>query len=101
MSVGKTININKFGTVPDNFMVYPFVPQLEVLQHANLFITHGGMNSINEAMYYGVPMVVIPLDADQYINANRTVELGLASRIDLKRIKPQLLKLGGKRHHMS
>lgn len=91
MSVGKAININKLGTVPDNFMVYPFVPQLEVLQHANLFITHGGMNSINEAMYYGVPMVVIPLDADQYINANRTVELGLAKRIDLKKIEPQLL----------
>lgn len=55
--------------------------QLEVLEQADLFITHGGMNSINEAMYYGVPMLVFPYATDQPANADRIAELGLGKRM--------------------
>ena len=52
------------GNIPSNIWTYSYVPQLEVLQHTDLFITHGGMNSVNEAMYYGVPMLVMPVIND-------------------------------------
>jgi MGT family glycosyltransferase len=60
------------------------VPQLQVLDRAALFVTHGGMNSVNEAMLAGVPMLVVPLGADQPLVARRVVELGagLALRAD-------------------
>ncbi len=45
---------------PANVRVMPFVPQMEVLSRASVFVTHGGMNSANEGLWRGVPMVVVP-----------------------------------------
>ncbi len=64
------------GPLPDNVLAHRFVPQTEVLARAALFVTHGGMNSVNEAMYAGVPMLVVPQGADQPLVAGRVVELG-------------------------
>jgi MGT family glycosyltransferase len=66
----------ELGELPGNVIARRFVPQLEVLSRAALFITHGGMNSVNEAMYAGVPMLVIPQGAEQPLVAARVVELG-------------------------
>jgi MGT family glycosyltransferase len=52
------------------------VPQLEVLSRASLFVTHGGMNSVNEALSAGVPMLVVPQGADQPLVAERVTTLG-------------------------
>lgn len=92
MSIGKSVNISKLGKIPDNFLIYPHVPQLKVLQRANLFITHGGMNSITEALYFGVPMIVIPHMADQPANAKRVEELNLGRQLDKRRITPRMLR---------
>ncbi|MBW9153496.1 glycosyl transferase (plasmid) [Clostridium estertheticum] len=92
MSIGNTVSLKKLGRIPDNFKVYSFVPQLEVLQHADLFITHGGMNSVNESMYYGVPMLVVPIGNDQPSVANRIAELGLGERINKRNLSPLSLK---------
>lgn len=64
------------GPLPANVLARHFVPQPEVLARAALFVTHGGMNSVNEAMYAGVPMLVVPQGADQPVVAGRVVELG-------------------------
>ena len=64
------------GPLPANVLASRFVPQLEVLARAALFVTHGGMNSVNEAMYAGVPMLVIPQGAEQPMVAGRVVESG-------------------------
>ena len=64
------------GIAPANFLVRSFVPQLALLEHARVFVTHGGMNSANEGLYFGVPLVVVPQRGDQFIVAGRTAELG-------------------------
>ncbi|MFF7209817.1 macrolide family glycosyltransferase [Streptomyces sp. NPDC008238] len=64
------------GPLPPNVLVRPFVPQPEVLRRAALFVTHGGMNSVNEALYAGVPMLIVPQGADQPMVAGRVEELG-------------------------
>ncbi|GGT00357.1 macrolide family glycosyltransferase [Streptomyces chromofuscus] len=64
------------GPLPAQVIARHSVPQLQVLGRAALFITHGGMNSVNEALYAGVPMLVVPQGADQPLVARRVTELG-------------------------
>ena len=77
MSVGKQTNISDLGEIPDNFTVENFVPQLEVLKRTDVFISHGGMNSLNEAMYFDVPTIVIPQQIEQAFNGRRLSDLGV------------------------
>lgn len=92
LSVGKQFDIRKLGKIPGNFHVYQTVPQLSVLKQADVFVTHGGMNSVSESFVCGVPMVVIPFMADQPTNARRIEELGLGKRLDYKEVNSDLLK---------
>ncbi|MFI6293629.1 macrolide family glycosyltransferase [Nonomuraea sp. NPDC050790] len=62
--------------LPANVIARSFVPQPEVLSRAALFVTHGGMNSVNEALSAGVPLLVVPQGNDQPLVARRVVELG-------------------------
>lgn len=75
VSTGQT-DPGALGPLPANVVPLRFVPQLEVLDRAALFVTHGGMNSVNEAMQAGVPMLVVPQGADQPMTAARVVEVG-------------------------
>lgn len=59
-----------------NFTVRPFVNQSEIMRQADLFITAGGMNSIHEALYYGVPCLLCPQQGEQRLNAVRFEKLG-------------------------
>jgi MGT family glycosyltransferase len=77
LSVGDSIDRKVFGPLPGNVVIHSYVPQLEVLQRADTFVTHGGPNSIMEALYYGVPVVVIPLIFDERIVAERVAALRL------------------------
>ncbi|MBY0199590.1 macrolide family glycosyltransferase [Priestia megaterium] len=82
LSVGKQTDIRQFKDIPPNFIVRNYVPQLEILQQADVFITHGGMNSSSEGLYFGVPLVVIPVMGDQPIVANRIEELGAGLQLN-------------------
>ena len=69
--------------LPKNIMLRASVPQLEVLKRADLFITHCGMNSTLETIKYAVPIIGLPLNADQPINAIRICdELKFGVRLD-------------------
>jgi len=65
LSIGRDTDVAALGPIPPNFIVRPHVPQIEVLERADAFITHGGMNSIHEELYFGVPMVLIPQQLEQ------------------------------------
>ncbi len=75
------IHPEMLGKIPCNIFAYSYVPQLDVLNHADVFLTHCGMNSVSEAMNRGVPMVVMPFINDQTANAKRIVELGIGKRV--------------------
>ncbi|HWS84765.1 MAG TPA: macrolide family glycosyltransferase [Ktedonobacteraceae bacterium] len=87
MAIGHSVSRESLGAVPANFIVRKFVPQLEILQRTTLFITHGGMNSVSEALYYNVPLVVVPQSAaDQPWIAKRIVELGVGKMLPYKKV---------------
>ena len=92
MSVGKNFDIAKLGKLPENFIVRNHIPQVAVLKQAGLFITHGGMNSVSEAMVSGVPMLVIPFVSDQPVNARQVEKLGLGKVLDYKTITANALR---------
>ncbi|SHE88706.1 glycosyltransferase, MGT family [Seinonella peptonophila] len=92
LSVGSQTQIGELGDIPENFIVRHYVPQLEVLQHANLFITHGGMNSTSEGLYYGVPLIVFPQSADQPIIAQRVAHLGAGVQLKQDGLTPDIFR---------
>lgn len=64
---------NKDQRIPDNVKLMSWLPQQDLLGHpkARLFITHGGLFSNQEAVYHGVPLIALPVFADQPINAQK------------------------------
>ena len=79
-------DISRLERIPGNFVIRNHVPQITILKQASLFITHGGMNSVSEAMIYGVPMLVIPFVSDQPVNARQVEKLGLGRKLNHKSI---------------
>lgn len=84
MSVGNKIDLADLGGIPDNFIIRQRVPQLEVLKHATVFISHAGFNSVNESLFLGVPVIAIPMTNDQFMVAKRLVDLnaGISAKMD-------------------
>lgn len=76
ISVGKGTDISSLGDIPSNFIVRQYVPQPDLLGRAAVFISHGGMGGISEAMHYGVPMLLLPKTIEQQLNARRVAILG-------------------------
>lgn len=76
LSVGQNSDISALGDIPANFIVKHYVPQLDILQHVDVFITHGGMNSVHEGLYYGVPEIVVPHQMEQLMNGIRVKNVG-------------------------
>ena len=72
--------------------IYDYVPQLRVLKMADVFVTHGGMNSVSEALVYGTPMVVIPFVSDQPVNASCVERLGIGRRLEPADVNKETLK---------
>lgn len=91
MAVGKKTDIPSLGNVPENFTVKKFVDQISILQAADVFISHSGMNSVSESLYFGVPMVLFPQHSEQRMVANRVDELGAG--LILKGSKPKSLRV--------
>ncbi len=81
MSIGNQVARESLGGIPPNFIVRPFNPQLEILPRSALFITHAGMNSVHEGLYYDVPLLLVPQQAEQTFVALRIQELGAGLRL--------------------
>jgi zeaxanthin glucosyltransferase len=97
LSTGSYFDINLLLPLPSNMMVFETVPQVDLLQKCDIMITHGGMNSITECVFCGVPMLVYPLSRqwDQPGNSARVAYhgLGLRGRIERGSAKTMSRKL--------
>ena len=91
LSVGN-FDISRLKHIPENFVIRNRVPQIAVLKQSSLFITHGGMNSVSEALVHGVPMLVIPFVSDQPVNARQVEKLGLGKVLDYMTITANALR---------
>ncbi len=89
-------------------IIEPFLPQRELLREAELFVHHGGVSSLTEALYYGVPMIVMPFSSDQFnvaadlerhgfgavLNPNAISEAGVRDAVTLARSSSAVAALG-------
>ncbi len=93
MSIGINNNIKDLGDIPDNFHIYNHVPQLQVLKETDIFIAHGGLNSINEGIIIkNLPFIIIPLKFDQFGNAKQLEKLGAAIVLKKEELTEEVLK---------
>ncbi|GLZ34827.1 UDP glycosyltransferase [Lentzea sp. NBRC 105346] len=79
------------GPRPDKVLLEGFVNQRKLLGACEVFLTHAGFGGVREALEVGVPMVAVPLFADQPANAARIEELGLGSKVDAAGLTPAKL----------
>lgn len=77
LSVGEATDLGELGPVPGNFEVRSRVDQPAVLRSAAVFLTHCGMNSVQESIWSGVPMVLYPQQSEEALVARRAAELGV------------------------
>ncbi|WP_090931113.1 macrolide family glycosyltransferase [Nonomuraea jiangxiensis] len=82
LQIGKYTDARELGDIPANVEVHSWVPQRAILEQADAFVTHAGMGGCGEGLLAGVPMIAVPQAAEQFLNADRLVELGVARRID-------------------
>ncbi|OWK54955.1 UDP-glucuronosyltransferase 2B18 [Lonchura striata] len=78
-------------TLGSNTRIFDWIPQNDLLGHplTKAFITHGGTNGLYEAIYHGIPMVGIPMFADQHDNLVHMVAKGAAVQVDFNTMKTQ------------
>jgi MGT family glycosyltransferase len=92
LNISKYLDASDFE-VPSNITLCNFAPQLEILSKADLFITHGGMNSAHEGIYFEVPLIVLPQFGDQFLVAQQVVNQKLGIWLDHKKLSSgKLLK---------
>lgn len=77
---------NSLNPLPRNVITIEKVPQLEILSRALLFITHGGLASVREGIFCGVPMIVFPWGVEQPGNSARVMYHHLGLRGDIRNV---------------
>ncbi|GAA3304928.1 glycosyltransferase family 1 protein [Dactylosporangium vinaceum] len=82
VTVGAAIDPAELGPQPPHVRVERFVPQAELLPGCAAVVSHGGSGTVIGALAHGVPLVVVPMGADQPANADRVAELGLGLVLD-------------------
>ncbi|MEV5975684.1 macrolide family glycosyltransferase [Streptomyces sp. NPDC052114] len=93
LQIGKHVDPAELGDdLPSSIEVRSWSPQLAILEQADAFVTHAGMGSSSEGLFSGVPMIAVPQGAEQPLNADRLVELGVARRIDTAAATAEVLR---------
>lgn len=78
--------------LPGHIIAQPRIPMLDLLPHVDAVVCHGGMNTVCEALSYGVPLVVAPLTRDGPVNAASVAAAGAGIRVNFHRAGPERLR---------
>ena len=97
ITTGHRVAPDAFGSLPDNISVHSWVPQLDVLKRASLFITHGGLGSVHDGLYFGVPLLLVPQQEEQTFTALRVVELGAGLMLKKPQVSVETLRTAATR----
>ncbi len=82
---------DQVSSVPDNFIVRAFVPQLELMKHVDVVCCHAGHNTVVEALFHGLPLLLAPIKDDQPIVAEQVVSARAGIRVKFGRVRaPEL-----------
>jgi len=92
LAIGAGLEAEEFQPAHSNVLVVNVAPQLEMLKRAAIMISHAGLNSIKESIYFGVPMILFPVMRDQPANAARAVYHGLGVKGRLQKISVDLVQ---------
>lgn len=82
ISAGEMVDISSLGLLPENVRVERWVEQTAVLREADVFLSHCGMNSASESLYFGVPVLCYPQTSEQGAVAFRIKQLGAGRLLD-------------------
>ncbi len=91
-TVGREIDPAQFGPQPANIRVERYISQSLILPRCDLVISHGGSGSVIGALAHGLPMVLLPMGADQPLNAARCADLGVARVLDALEATPESVR---------
>ncbi|KGJ79531.1 glycosyltransferase [Cryobacterium roopkundense] len=91
------------GPIPDSWLVRGFLPQVRLLEHAVLAVSHGGNNSVTESMTAGVPLLLLPFSTDQFAGAaaldlagfGETLDPNTATSTQIRAAAVRLLSMAG------
>ncbi len=86
LSLGPHLDVTEFHPVPENVVAVNWAPQIEILKRASMMITHGGLGTVKECIYFGVPMIVFPAKYDQPHNAARITFHGLGLQANISTV---------------
>jgi UDP:flavonoid glycosyltransferase YjiC (YdhE family) len=89
VTVGRDFDLAELGPQPANVRLERFIPQAALLPECDLVVSHGGSGSVTGALAHGLPMVLVPMGADQPLNAARCEALGVARALDALTIGPE------------
>jgi UDP:flavonoid glycosyltransferase YjiC (YdhE family) len=82
VTIGRDREVSEFGAVPEHVRVVQYIPLAALMPHLDLVVSHGGSGTLTAALAYGLPQVVLPMNADQPENAQRITALGAGIVVD-------------------
>ncbi|MBV9790190.1 MAG: glycosyltransferase family 1 protein [Chloroflexi bacterium] len=92
VTVGRHIDPAEFGPQPANIHIERFIPQAAILPRCNAVVSHGGSGSVMGTLAHGLPAVLLPMGADQPLNAARCADLGVAQVLDPLTATPEIVR---------
>jgi len=92
ISTGGSHHVSLLDNVPDNFILSDWVPQLEILKRADVFVNQGGTSSVSESIVSGCPVVVVPQSAEQPIIGYWVERLEIGKNISGGRLSADTLR---------